>query len=142
MFDIKVDPINRKGYEDFDVWALENNKKYKRVFSNICFDLITKSKFRLHLYSPHYISEEQVINDTIHEIVETSVFIALGDILNVLDWYNEKTADVIHLVAGVSLYDGSEEIIIDDTEEFSKVAEKFLKKIGYKYKYIKDVKHE
>jgi hypothetical protein len=142
MFDIKVDPIGRKEYEDFDVWALENNKKYKRVFSNIGFDLITKSKFRLHLYSPHYISEEQVINDTIHEIVEISVFIALGDILNILDWYNEKTADVIHLVAGTSLYDGSEEIVIDDTKEFSKVAEKFLKKIGYKYKYVKDVKHE
>lgn len=123
-----------------DEWNTRMNKLFKRVFAELEL-LVPRAK--LYLYGKYYRSEDELVEDTIHEIVEAELILDLIKIkdcsLSALGRMN--MASVAHLLTSISLYDGKAVILGRVGDKFRTV-EKFMDKIGLKYILLKQILKE
>jgi hypothetical protein len=123
-----------------DEWNTRMNKLFKRVFAGL---ELSVPRAKLYLYGKYYRSEDELVEDTIHEIVEAELILDLIKIkdcsLSALGRMN--MASVAHLLTSISLYDGKA-IILGRVGDKFKTVEKFMDKIGLKYILLREILKE
>jgi hypothetical protein len=124
-------------FNRYDEWSMRMNKLFKRVFAEL---ELSVPRAKLYLYGKYYRNEDELIEDTIHEIVETELILDLIKIkdcsLSALGRMN--MVSVAHLLTSISLYDGKAVILGRVGDKF-KTVKQFMDKIGLKYVLLGEI---